>query len=488
MQSALLFSDESGGQFMRLFRAAFTACISVVVMAFSPVVPAEQAKTSETEQRSELPTVDEMIEIAGELMDVSRWDEAIQIFTLALEIEPNNGLAHAGRALAYGWTNRLDEASRDLAAAEKGIPGRAIIHRVRAIIADRRSDEETQLYELSKSLELEPDNPMALRFRAWILHRRGKEAEALADAEAYIRARPQDPDAYALKADLLRAQHKRDLAAEEAKHLATLFPGNDYATSTAARIYAALGDRTRALQEITSAINENPDVSHYYKLRAKFRRWDDVAGRRKDLEAALALQPNDLGTITEMAVLDFQQQRWSQAIANFSIILTLEPKDYGVMAYRAMAREKLGDKQNAARDFDSAMAAASGAADFDLICEALAYEGVALDRALNACNRAIELNPDEGWYRNTRGLVELRLGRIENALADFDFAIADDNRLAHPFYGRALARWRKGDRPAALEDLKQARSIAPDIDEKYRRHGFTDLPDIQSQDPQQAAL
>lgn len=461
---------------MRLLRAAFIASISFLAMGFSPAVPAAESQEAEIVHPSELSPVDELIDAAGRSMDLRRWEEAIHLLKLALEIEPDNGVAYANRALAYGWTNRLDEASKDLAAAEKLIPGTAVLHRIRAIIADRRSDEVTELAELSKSLELEPENPMALQFRAWILHWKGEEAEALRDADAYIRAHPKDPDAYALKADLLLAQHKPNLAAEEAKRLATLFPGDPYAMSTAARIYAALGDRTRALQEITRAITEDPESAHYYKLRAKLRNWDDIQGRRKDLEAALALQADDLGVITETALLDFQEGRWSKAVTEFSLILTLEPRDFGVLAYRAMAREKLGDKVNAERDYAAAMAAASGASDFNLICEALAYEGIALDRALTACNRAIELDPQEGFYRNTRGLVQFRLGRVDSALTDFDFAIAADKRRPQPFYGRALARWRNGDRAGALEDLSRARSIRPDIDEKYRKHGFIDLP------------
>lgn len=463
---------------MRLPSAGLVASASILLLALSPAVPSQPPTATETPPPPVVISIQDMLHEAGELMDLRHWDEAIQLLTLALEIEPNNGLAYANRSLAFAWTNRLDEAARDLAAAEQVIPGRAIIHRVRAIIAGRRSDEETELAELSKSLELEPGNPMALSFRARILQSQGKEAEALADAEAFIKHRPGDPDAYHMKADILRAQQKFELAGEEAKRLASLFPGNADAMSTAAWIHSSLGDRTRALQAITSAITEKPRFAYYYKLRAMFRRWDDVVGRRKDLEAALALQPNDLGAVAQLALLEFQQQRWSEALALFSVVMTLEPKDYGVLAYRAMTREKMGDSTTAERDYAAAMRSASGPSDFQLICEALAFEGVALERALAACNRAIELDPEEGSYRSTRGLVRLRLGLLDQALADFDFAVAADKREAHPFYGRALTRWRKGDRSGAIDDLRRARSVDPPIDEKYRRHGLSDLPQV----------
>lgn len=470
---------------MRLLHASAIALSSLMILAASPVVPSDKPTSDPSQPQPVVESVEQIVADAGNLMDLKRWDEAIQLLTFVLEIDPDNGTAYANRALCYGWTNRLEEASRDLAAAEKLIPNRAIIYRVRAVIADRKSDEDTELVELSKSLELEPDNPMALRFRAWILNRKGKEAEALADADSYIRHRPQSPDAYALKADLLRAQMKLDLAAEEAKRLDSLFPGNAYAMAASARIYSAVGDRTRALQEITSAIGQEPESFYYYYLRAKFRRWDDVAGRRKDLLTAMALQPNDLGTTTELGLLEFQQERWSQAIAMFSIIMTLEPKDYGVLAYRGMAREKQGNRATAQRDYEAAMAAASGASDFSLICDVLGFEGVALDRALQACNRAIELDPGDGAYRSTRGIVHLRLRNLDAALADFDFANSKDPRRAIPFYGRAIVHWRKGDKVGAMADLRQARRIDPTIDETFRKHGIDDLP--QSDSPAEPA-
>jgi hypothetical protein len=69
----------------------------------------------------------------------------------------------------------------------------------------------------------------------------------------------------------------------------------------------------------------------------------------------------------------------------------------------------------------------------------------------------------------------LRLGRVDVSIADFEAAIADDKRLAQPFYGRALAHWSKGNRAGAVADLEIARSIDPTIQEKFNRHGFPDL-------------
>ena len=83
--------------------------------------------------------------MGGAMADLGRYNEAISTYSLALKQDPNNGIVLANRALAYAWTNRIDEAARDLAAAEKRMADVAVLHRVRAIIANRKSDQDTEL-------------------------------------------------------------------------------------------------------------------------------------------------------------------------------------------------------------------------------------------------------------------------------------------------------------------------------------------------------
>lgn len=421
------------------------------------------------------PTINDEIADAVAMVENGRYQEAIQIFDAILARVPDYAPALAGRALAYAWSNRLDEATRDLDAAVRVMPDAPVVYRARAIIADRRSDSRTALAEFSRSLELEPGNRLALRFRARLYQRAGNHEAALADADTYIAAHPQDPDAYTLKADLLIGQRQPSLAAAEAGRLIRLFPENAYALAAAARIYDGLAERARALVVIDQAITREPDFFYYRLLRAKFRRWDDFAGRRADFEAALLLDPGNGEVITELALIDFRQRKWADAIARFSTVLNLEPRDFGLLAYRAMAHLNAGDRAQAERDFRSASAVASGADDFSLICGALAREGLALDRAMEACDHALSLNGNESSYRANRGLVELRLGQLDAALADYNIAVEQDPRRANGYYGRALVHHRRGERQAAEADRARALAIDPAIWEVYQEHGFTDF-------------
>jgi len=420
-------------------------------------------------------TINDEVARAATMVENGRNEEAIQIFDSVLARVPDYGPALANRSIAYAWTNRLDEATRDLAAAERSMSDAAVIHRARAIIADRRSDAATAIAEFSRSLELEPGNRLALQFRAHMYQRAANHAAALADADAYIAAHPEDPEAYTLKADLLIGQRQPALAAEEAGQLISRFADNAYALAAAARIYDGLADRDRAVAAVDQAIAREPGFFYYRLLRAKFRRWDDLAGRRADLEAALALDPGNNEVITWLGLVDFKERKWGDVVARFSAILEREPRDFGLLAYRAMAHLNAGDRAGAERDYRAALAAASGADDFSLICGSFAREGFALDWAMEACDRAVTLNSSESPYHANRGLAELRLGRLDAALSDYNAAIEADRRRADGYYGRALVLHRQGDQSAAEADRRQALEIDPRIAETFQEYGLANF-------------
>jgi tetratricopeptide (TPR) repeat protein len=453
-------------------RAAFLASL-LLLGTTQPTGAAPRQRIASAAEPA--PDIMDQIALGMALIEAGRYQDAIQASDAVLARIPDYGPALANRALAYAWTNRLDEATRDLDAAARTMPDDAFLHRVRAIIAERRSDVATEIAELSRALELEPGNRLALRFRARVYQRAGNHAAALADADTYIAAHPQDHFGYVLRADLLIRQRERRRAEEETALLLRLFPDNDDALASAARIYNELADRDRAMEAINRAIDRSPDNSDYRFWRAGFRRWDDFAGRRADLEAALALDPGNNEMITHLALLDFKERKWADAIRRFSIVLELEPRDYGVLAYRALAHLNAGDRASAERDFRSASAAASGADDFNLICSVFAHEGMALDWGMETCNRAVETNGNESIYRANRGLVELRLGQLDAALADYNEAVRRDGRRAAGYYGRALVLDRRREQQAAEADRLEALRIDPRIAETYQEYGFTDF-------------
>ena len=92
--------------------------------------------------------------------------------------------------------------------------------------------------------------------------------------------------------------------------------------------------------------------------------------------------------------------------------------------------------------------------------------------ALDDCNRALKDRPVE-TFLDGRGLTYLRLGQVEDAIADFDAALKLAPRLAPSLFVHSIASARKGDPAKAAADRAAALAIDPDVAEVYVGYGVT---------------
>jgi len=77
-----------------------------------------------------------------------------------------------------------------------------------------------------------------------------------------------------------------------------------------------------------------------------------------------------------------------------------------------------------------------------------------------------------GTAFDSRGLVELRLGQYDRAIADYDAALKLNPRTAWSLYGRGLAKRHKGD-PSAQSDMDAAAAINPELTARAKALGIS---------------
>lgn len=102
-------------------------------------------------------------------------------------------------------------------------------------------------------------------------------------------------------------------------------------------------------------------------------------------------------------------------------------------------------------------------------CWFRAEAGVHLHAALQDCDRALGWLPKSADILDSRGLVQLRLGRAQHAIADYDAALRLNPRIATSLYGRGLAERRLGESAAARADLAAAAELDPGIARRFAR-------------------
>ncbi|MFA7586165.1 MAG: tetratricopeptide repeat protein [Novosphingobium sp.] len=105
-------------------------------------------------------------------------------------------------------------------------------------------------------------------------------------------------------------------------------------------------------------------------------------------------------------------------------------------------------------------------------CWFKALAGQDLDGALADCSRAVELAPGPAAVFDSRAMVHFRAGRLAQARADLDAALALEPELAPTRFMRGIVAGKLGDRSAAARDLAAARKMHPAIDGFFAAYGI----------------
>jgi tetratricopeptide (TPR) repeat protein len=105
-------------------------------------------------------------------------------------------------------------------------------------------------------------------------------------------------------------------------------------------------------------------------------------------------------------------------------------------------------------------------------CRARALQDAELDKGLDACNLALKLRPNTAHFLDSRGLVRLRLGDFDRAIADYDVVIKEQPKNAWAFYGRGVAKLRKGNAAEGRADIETATGLQPHIADDAKHFGL----------------
>jgi tetratricopeptide (TPR) repeat protein len=405
------------------------------------------------------------------LMDQSKQDEAIADFTKALALDPKNVWALADRGMAHVAKGDAAAAATDLDAAAAIDPANAVVLRARGMIAERKGAAADAVAAYSRSLEVEPGNDFALYHRALAYQGVGDTAHALDDLAMLIKQKPDWVEGYLMRANLLRSSGKQAEALAEAAAVTAANPDSGFAHVVAARIYGAFHKQPETMHEFDRAIAIKPEA-YIYLNRLRTRPKEDVEGRHADLEAALKLDPKSVDGLTARAQLADERGDRPASLAAWSAAIAAAPKDPALLVERGIEYSRSGQSGPADKDFAAARSLATEAVLLNNMCWEKATAGIALQSALEDCDAALSKAPDAAAYLDSKGLVLLRLGRLDEAIAVYGKALDKRPNQPSSLFGRAAAWARKGDKAKADADVAAALKIDPDVRTEFEGYGI----------------
>jgi tetratricopeptide (TPR) repeat protein len=407
-------------------------------------------------------------------LDHGQYDDAYSDFDAVLKQDDKNYVALANRGLASLWKREDIKAKADFDAVLAQEPKNAVALRGLGVFHRHRGENPRAIELLTASLAVDPDDTFALGNRAYAYAMNAEDDKALADAATAIKLNSSYVDMFDLRAWVLSKREDPAAALQEVKAMLAANPNSAAALESAARVYARLGMYTQAIAAADSVVAKNPTALSYVN-RAAVRDPKDISNRLADVELALQKQPDDKRALHERAQLLSATGDHKGAIAAYTKQLESEPdpasKRY-LLTYRGIEYSLDGNTALASKDLSAALANKPGADTYNNFCYVLAGARVQLALALAACEKALAIDPKEPAFLDSKGFVLLQLGRLDEAIASFDAALATRPKMAASLYGRGVAKKRRCNCDAGDADLKAGRLEDPMIVHTFAKAGL----------------
>jgi tetratricopeptide (TPR) repeat protein len=207
-------------------------------------------------------------------------------------------------------------------------------------------------------------------------------------------------------------------------------------------VHSQLQQQDLALQDFDAAVRISPDNYRARLARAELQLPELHAGVKPDLDAVDRLAPQADNLRFRLADLYVEMGLYPQAVQQITLWISYHSED--VLLSSALNR-RCWFRTEANQD---------------------------LDEALQDCTRALHLDAGNRVILDNRGFVYLRLGRLDDAIGDYDAALKRKPTFAAALLGRGLAELRKGDKAQGRADIAAADKINPKIADFFTSIGI----------------
>lgn len=213
--------------------------------------------------------------------------------------------------------------------------------------------------------------------------------------------------------------------------------------SRAIRIIAAVRDARieEALAAAESLAGDLPAESWPHNLLGAIHlAKNDTAAARTAFETASRIDPDDLGTMRNLARVDLAEGRLGDAKSRYGAVLEKDEGNYE--ALMSLARLELGDNGDRERARDHllrARAANPRAVDPMLLLAGMHLSDGATSEALSLARDVLKTMPNNARAHNLIGLAQLQDTNIDGAVRSFEEATRLDPNEAHYYLNLAQA-------------------------------------------------
>lgn len=180
------------------------------------------------------------------------------------------------------------------------------------------------------------------------------------------------------------------------------------------RVAAMRRDTAAARREVDQALALDPNNVEALTARAEFKRESgDTAGALEDLERAIAQDQRSVLARLMRASIAIQQNQLDDANRDIDAVLAIAPRYPLALYHRALARLRAGDVNAASEAMQDIQAFANDYIPALYLQGAIQYAQNRLEQAKRSLSRVIQLDQNSVIARRLLGAVHLRLGETQ---------------------------------------------------------------------------
>jgi tetratricopeptide (TPR) repeat protein len=215
------------------------------------------------------------------------------------------------------------------------------------------------------------------------------------------------------------------------------------------------------IEACTAAIEADPDDPTLYLYRGyAYLELEEWSNAIKDYNDLLLLDDSNEQAYNNRGFAWQQLENMENALADYTAALELEPDYVDALINRGSIYSALEQYEDALADFDRALELdPENVNGLNNRAHASNFAGDPLT-ALADYTQVIELDPENGYAYNARGQILLTLGDCRRAISSYDRAIEyDGDEQIESYYGRAFCNAELGNYEEALQDYDAALAI-----------------------------
>ena len=232
------------------------------------------------------------------------------------------------------------------------------------------------------------------------------------------------------------------------------------------KVYWQLGDKDKALADVSLLIKINPEVPEAY-IRRGFLYRNDFRDSEKalvDFFKAIELDSNNIDAYRDRAFTYYHLEEYENALADYNKVIEIDPED-------ALSYWRRGDIYRCTGEYDKALTEYNRTIKMDFKYSVV-YNSRGLiyliqgqyEKALKDFKKAISKQPS--YYQqayNNAGYVYLQQGKIDLAIKYFNKCLAIEDKFLAPNLNLALLYYENGDQEKAILYLERAKELAPSL-------------------------